>query len=127
MAKQWHPDVCRENNARERFEAIQKAYEVLGQPMMRKRYDAGLAFEKEAKKQMRSRNQGNAKLYNTNISANYGYAAPLRCGIVTVDGEYGIGKIIVSKIHSWEDWIENNKTAVASWNMATMSIETIWV
>jgi DnaJ domain len=130
MAKQWHPDVCREPNAHDRFEAINAAYQVLSIPMMRKRYDAGLAFEQEAKKVSRwssPKTQNNGKLYINGISAAYGYISPLRCGIVTLDGEYGIGKIIVSKIHKWEDWVENGKTAVVSWNMITMKINTIWI
>ena len=125
MAKQWHPDVCKEPTARERFEAINNAYKILGEPKMRKRYDAGLAFERAAKQQIKR--QDKAKSNDSITAGNFGYVPPLRCGIVTVDGEYGIGKIIVSKIHTWEDWIENGKTAVASWNNATMSIETIWV
>lgn len=129
MAKQWHPDVCKESDARERFEAINNAYKILSEPMLRKRYDAGLAFEKEAKKQIRQQqyNQSKRSQVKAGLSANYGYAPPLRCGVITMDGEYAIGKILVTKIHGWEDWTENGKTAVASWNMATMSIETIWV
>ncbi len=126
MAKQWHPDVCREPNARERFEAINQAYQILGQPIMRKRYDAGLQFEREAKRSMRSVNLSPKS--QAKVIAQYGYAPPLRCGVVTMDGEYSISKIIVSKIHAWDDWMDGNgKTAIASWNMATMSIETVWI
>jgi hypothetical protein len=38
-AKATHPDVCREPDAAERFELVNKAYEVLSDPGLRKQYD----------------------------------------------------------------------------------------
>lgn len=37
--KMWHPDVCREPEAHERFMAISKAYETLIDPARRAQYD----------------------------------------------------------------------------------------
>lgn len=118
MAKQWHPDVCSEPDARDRFENIKTAYQTLSEPIMRKRYNAGLMFEKEA-------NKTNKK--QSKLSTTYGYAPPLRCGLITIDGEYSVGKIIVSKIHAWDDWQKDGKTAVASWDTLQNEISIKWV
>lgn len=48
LAAKWHPDKCVRKSpeeqvwARETFEAIQRAYNVLGSPEHRATYDAGL-------------------------------------------------------------------------------------
>ena len=39
LARQYHPDVNKEPQAQERFQEISEAYEVLGDPDKRKRYD----------------------------------------------------------------------------------------
>lgn len=40
LAKKYHPDVCKEPDAEQRFKEINEAYEVLSDPEKRKRYDA---------------------------------------------------------------------------------------
>lgn len=39
LAKQYHPDVCKEENAEEKFKEVQEAYAVLSDPNRRKQYD----------------------------------------------------------------------------------------
>ncbi len=39
LAKQYHPDISKEENAEEKFKEIQEAYEVLGDENKRKQYD----------------------------------------------------------------------------------------
>ena len=39
LAKQYHPDVCKEANAEEKFKEVQEAYAVLSDPNRRKQYD----------------------------------------------------------------------------------------
>jgi hypothetical protein len=48
-ARQWHPDICKEENAAEMFHEIKKAYDVLIDPLSRNKYNAGLKFEALAK------------------------------------------------------------------------------
>lgn len=40
LAKEWHPDVCPEPEAVERFQAISAAYQLLRDPERRAAYDA---------------------------------------------------------------------------------------
>lgn len=39
LAKQYHPDVCKEENAAEKFKEVQEAYAVLSDETKRKQYD----------------------------------------------------------------------------------------
>jgi len=116
MARQWHPDVCREPDAKERFIEIQHAYEVLGNEIQRRKYDAGLALERSLKPEQRlSRNE-------------YGYRAPLRCGWVLCIGVESLGRFIVSEIRQWEDIVdEQGKTMVASWSLEADRFVVNWI
>ena len=44
LAKKYHPDVSSAKNAREKFETIQKAYEVLSNEKARDKYDAEMDY-----------------------------------------------------------------------------------
>ncbi len=39
LAKKYHPDLCKEENAEEKFKEVQEAYSVLGDETKRKQYD----------------------------------------------------------------------------------------
>ena len=105
MARQWHPDVCREPGATQVFQAIQHAYEVLNDAGKRARYDAGL------------------KLTATLVQSQHlpatvanSYRAPLRCGLIMAEGSETLGRFIVSRILMWEDITdEYGRSLVTSW------------
>lgn len=42
LAKSLHPDICRDDNAAERFAYVARIYAVLGDPITRERYDAAM-------------------------------------------------------------------------------------
>ncbi len=42
LAKSLHPDICRDDDAAERFAYVARIYEVLGDPIKRERYDAAM-------------------------------------------------------------------------------------
>ena len=125
MARQWHPDVCREPDAHERFIRIQQAYDVLKDPRLRARYDAGLQLEQAA----RVAEQQQRELYQPNWSAMIdGYRPPLRCGILLVEGIEQLGRFIVDNILAWEDVVDaQGRTLVTSWPMGAETFEERWV
>jgi hypothetical protein len=120
VARQWHTDTCKEPDAKERMIEINRAYEILSDPMLRRRYDAGLALEA-------SLGKGKKPSENT---WDYGrcFRTPLRCGLLTVDGERKLGRVIVSRIHDWRDIInDKGQTLVTSWPFGAETYEQRWV
>lgn len=125
MARQWHPDVCKETDARERFEEINKAYLILSDTIKRKRYDLGLKLQKKAESQIKSaeKREKDFRLY-----LSQSYISPLRCGMVKVKGINQVGKILVEEILDWQDITNSNgDVLVSSWDMETQSINQIWI
>lgn len=114
-ARQWHPDICREENAREMFESIKDAYQVLSNPSSRSKYNAGLAFERMAKTGRNSHFQKSK--YST-------FTPMIRCGKLKVRATRELGVIVVEEILKWDD-IENELGQIMvsfwagdSWSMA---------
>lgn len=121
MARQWHPDVCKEPDAREQFEAVKRAYDILSDRIARKKYDAGLALEASLK----STQRGSAGWDN---AASVEYRAPLRCGFVLLEGRYQVGRFVVGKILDWQDVVRSDgKTMVSSWDSDNEKIRIDWV
>jgi len=117
LARQWHPDICREENAEEMFKKIQNAYSILSDENKRRRYQAGLAFERESDKPSRY----NPPRYDV-------FVPPLRCGFLTVSGSVQVGRLKVSQILKWEDCVnEQGLTMVTSWNREVNAIDYQWV
>jgi len=104
MAKLWHPDVCKEESATDVFINIKAAYDMLKDSDRRARYEAGLAFE------------AIVVTPDSALERPYGYRAPLRSGMILVEGYQKFSMIEVEKIHSWEDIIDNQgRVLVTSW------------
>lgn len=119
MAKQYHPDYCKEPDANEQFLRVQHAYEVLNNPDKRERYDAGLALEMSLKNNNRADNQ-----YSV---SNGGYRSPLRCGLIMVEGIESMGVFQVSKIFAWEDIRDSQgRVLVVSWKSGDDHFEEVW-
>lgn len=112
LARQWHPDVCAEPNARDVFVAIQNAYELLSNDGQRRMYDLGL------------------KMASTLSPIESGAAvwySPLRCGDLDVEFVEGISKREIVKIHHWDD-IHNDtgQILVSSWRRGADSPTFNW-
>lgn len=119
MARQWHPDVCKEDGAVLQFHAIKRAYDLLSDPITRKKYDAALTFE--------SALADTSDRYSTPWDRPEAYRAPLRCGYLLCEGMYKVGRFVVSKILDWQDVVRNGKTMVSSWDTITEQIKIEWV
>lgn len=115
-ARQWHPDVCREENASEMFQQIQAAWDVLRDPQTKKKYDAGLYFE---------RSLTNQTLKHSRFE---NYVSPYRCGVLNVTGVYRLKLLVVQEIHDWKE-ITNADGAVmvSSWPKGGDHFVTEWV
>lgn len=121
MARQWHPDVCKEPDATQRFQAIQHAYAVLRDDQTRKRYDAGLALEKSLSSTRRTPGWGDN-------AASIEYRAPLRCGCLLVEGTPKLGRFVVSKILDWQDIVDGRgRTLVSSWDTDAEAVKMEWI
>mgnify|MGYP003792993693 CR=1 FL=1 len=120
MAMQWHPDHCKEPDAAEMFMKIKEAYDVLKDSNKRKRYNKGLLLEAQQVKIENKKEEQPLELLT-------GYRSPLRCGVLMVEGELKLGRIVVEKIHAWEDWVENGKTLVSSWSTEENQLVEEWI
>jgi hypothetical protein len=119
MAKQWHPDVCHEPDATEKFQEIGEAFEVLSDPFQRKKYLAGLYFSEHKEERLTSR------------KSHYywgDYRPQLRCGIIKATGYFLTGRFVVQKIVQWDDITDNyGRTLVTSWDMSQNGVVEEWV
>jgi hypothetical protein len=108
MARQWHPDVCKEPDAAEQFRAIQHAYDILRDPLQRRKYDAGLKLVGQTRT--------NTYLDNDYDLATDIYRPPLRCGLILAEGVLKLGKFNLTKIVDWADIINSlGQSLVTSW------------
>ena len=112
MARIWHPDICKDPDATERFKMINEAHSVLSDARDRRIYDMNLSFRSipEIKRD------------------KYGWRPPLRCGILGVSGNMRLGQFVVSEIKKWED-IENGRGLIlsTSWRYGDDSYTEEWV
>lgn len=112
MARQWHPDLCREAGATEMFQRIQSAYVVLNNPGKRARYDAGLQLQASTP---------------IETSKAVEYRPPLRCGMVMVDGTERVGRFVVDEIKLWTDIIDPiGRVLVTSWKPGADMFQEVW-
>lgn len=125
MALQWHPDHCKEPDAGERFIQIKNAYDALSEPTKRARYDIGLELQIKHERQLRAKEKREMRDL---LSADTQYRAPLRCGLVMVEGVEKLGRLEVTKIYAWEDWKnEQGQTLVTSWENETNTLIEEWL
>jgi hypothetical protein len=116
LARQWHPDVCKEANAAEAFRAIKRAYDILSEPNARARYDAGLALAATLRSELEP------------VIVTSGYRAPLRCGYLLCTGAESVGRFVVSQIIQWEDITDiAGRTMVSSWPVGADTFEVRWI
>lgn len=118
MARQWHPDVCKEPNANEVFLRIKEASDILSDQNKRVRYDVGLALQASFEKQSKDRKRNELQLT--------AYRSPLRCGMIMVEGIEKVGRWEVTRILAWEDIVKNGKTLVTSWPMGAKQPVEVW-
>lgn len=94
-ARTYHPDANSAPDAKQQFQAIQEAYEVLSNPRKKARYDS-------------------APVVSTSVTLE-NWKSPLNCGFLVVEGYKMLGRFNVEKIIAWEDVYKNGKVMVTYW------------
>lgn len=119
MARQWHPDACREPGAHEMFLKIAEAYNILSDAQLRRRYDVGRLFEARATSQEDRPRTWQRPDY---------FRAPLRCGMVLAEAAPSLGRWSLTQILAWDD-IRNDsgEILVTSWDTDAEQIIRKWV
>lgn len=120
LARQWHPDVCREPDAAQQFMRIKDAYDILSDDLKRRKYDVGL--------QLAAQSTENRDQRYVSQLADPTWRPPLRCGWVLVEGVTSLGRLNVSKILVWEDVVDDaGRIMVTSWPVGGDMFEVDWV
>lgn len=126
MARTWHPDVSKEPGSREQFQAIQEAYEILNDTIKRAKYDAGLQFEAMSKAHTQRRHDLDVALGKSGWAAEW--RAPLRCGLILVEGQERLGRFVVSSIKQWQDIVNSRgEVLVTSWAAGDDTFTESWM
>jgi hypothetical protein len=119
LAREWHPDTCRELDAHERFLRIKAAYDVLYDTRRRAIYDVALRLAPKLPKGI---------LGNLTSLPQY-YRTPYRSGFIQGQGvRQPNGKIIFGSIREWTDIInERGERLVSSWGSGAKSPNYVWI
>jgi curved DNA-binding protein CbpA len=121
LALQWHPDRCRETDAAEQFKRIQHAYEVLREPNVRAKYDAGLALEATVQARQKA-------VQEVADAVGISYRPPLRCGHLIVEGSDRLGRFLVASILQWIDVTDGRgRVLVTSWPQGAQHFIEEWL
>ncbi len=109
MALHTHPDRNKEPDAREQFQKVQAAYEILGDLNKRRKYDIGLFMEIQQEQQQERAD----KHYRHDYAPEY--RAPLRNGLLIVKGRQQVAGFVVDDVLQWQDVTrEDGKVMVSS-------------
>jgi hypothetical protein len=101
------------------FLTIHDAYNKLSDPLIRRKYDAGLVFEARGQAARRE-----ARVF----ALPERYRAPLRCGMVVAEALPRLGRWELTKILQWDDITDGaGKVMVASWSVEEERIKVNWV
>lgn len=119
-AKTWHPDLNKDPGATEQFRLIQEAYEMLSNEQSRRKYDAGLMFERDYEKGAKRRKEATVD--------KYGWQPPIRCGWLACEGVESLGRFTVAKILSWSEITnERGESMVSFWPNGATQFQSQWL
>ena len=118
MAKRYHPDVNKDDDAAQMMQRINEAYEVLNNPMKRKKYDAGLVLAASLSEKPRDRLSAFSNVWRP----------PERCGFIMATGINQLGRFVIETIHQWEPIKDGfGRELVTSWPMGSDIYQENWV
>lgn len=130
MARQWHPDTCREEGAHERMQELNRAYTILKDDRQRRKYDLGLTLaqkhEPNPLKERQAQRRRDLSDWRRQLTADY--RAPLRCGLIAAMGVMKLGQFWISDIQRWDDIVDPlGRVMVSSWPSGADSFEIEWI
>jgi hypothetical protein len=116
-ARTWHPDVNREPGAAEQFMRVKEAYDILGNPALRRKYELGLLLESQVESRPKPEPEPGHTL---------DWRPPVRCGRLTIVGTRTGDLYQVERIVSWDDIIVQGKTMVSWWLPGGDMFQVAW-
>jgi DnaJ domain len=125
QALHLHPDRNREPDAAERFRQAKEAYDLLRDPLSRRKYDVGLAFEADAQAfEARDR-----KWFERTYAPDHtGYRAPVTNGVFLLRGTPRLGVFVAQEVLQREDIVSRDGAIlVSSWPKDGDTFERRWV
>lgn len=131
MAQQWHPDRASDDEERAEFHQrmveINAAYRILSDPDQRARYDKACMLADQASASKRTKRFGDTNSKQNNNDA-YGYRAPLRCGLLVVEGRQSPNGLLVLKINDWNDIVSPSGAVLSTvWDKRMDAIRCEWL
>ena len=104
----------------EKEKAQQAAYEVVSEPQQRKKYDAGLMFERDYEKHNEKRKDF--------IQEKFGWSPPVRCGFLVCQGTESLGRFTVEAILSWSEILnDRGESMVSFWPKSADHFQVEWL
>ncbi len=133
QARQWHPDLNQDPDASQWMTAINEAYKILNDPNAQRVYDAEQIKLQAAEKQgalfakLAGAERAKPKESKSFDNTQYGYAPPLRCGIITAQFELKAHLECLS-ISAWDDDVNSQgQVRVATWKRGDTMFTTEFV
>lgn len=142
LARQWHPDVCKEKGAREMFELVNESYRMLQDDpkaptqtpprpadWRRRKYAASVRAQATQAASQQAHEAYAQAITRAETDTPYGYRSPLRCGWLLVEGTERVKGLWVDKIMAWEDIPsdDGSKVMTTSWPEGADGYEIRWV
>lgn len=127
QALHLHPDRNREPDAAERFRQAKEAYDLLRDPLSRRRYDVGLAFEADAHR-YEALDRRRRQRWEQALPDHTVYRAPVTNGVFLLRGTPRLGVFVAEEVLQREDIVSRDGAVlVSSWPKDGETFERRWV
>jgi len=127
QALHLHPDRNREPDAADRFRQAKEAYDLLRDPLSRRKYDVGLAFEADAQ-QYEALDRRRRQWRQEPLPEQTVYRAPVTNGVFLLRGTPRLGVFVAAEVLQREDITSRDGAVlVSSWPKDGETFERRWV
>lgn len=127
QALHLHPDRNREQDAAERFRQAKEAYDLLRDPLARRKYDVGLAFEADVHR-YEALDRRRRQRWEQTLPDHTVYRAPVTNGVFLLRGTPRLGVFVAAEVLQREDIVSRDGAVlVSSWPKDGETFERRWV